>query len=166
MAEELYLEVDENNKEVGYITADELLQRGAWHRSVMLLLFNTRNEMLLQKRSKNMQWYPGTLTFAVGGTIENESALTCIERETKEEIGIEVEPQEIFQMKFTYGTDRAFATVFRAVTDNKPYAADKIEVEDVVWISLTDLKKELAMHPEKFSPPFVDAMKIYFANNY
>ena len=56
------------------------------HSGVVVLFFNDKDELLIVKPNYTDGW------IVVGGTIEdNESPLTCAIRETKEEIGVDVE---------------------------------------------------------------------------
>jgi isopentenyldiphosphate isomerase len=69
------------------------------HRVVHVLVFDSRQLLLLQKRSLNKRVAPGKWDTSVGGHVDcGESPLSAAQREMKEELGISPEPpQFIYQ---------------------------------------------------------------------
>ena len=69
----LSIEVDKNNKKIGLRTISDFQTGKFIHRSAHLLLINSKNEILIHKRSSNKVWYPNLYTYSVSGTVKNES---------------------------------------------------------------------------------------------
>ena len=162
---ELNIEVDENNNQIGLRPKSDFHTGKYIHRSAHLILFNLKNEILLQKRVATKKWYPNLYTYSVSATVANETYEECINREMQEEIGINIPIKKLFVYQFFDKVDKAFRAVFIGKTDNKIYP-DQREIQKVKWINANDLKKDILENPDKYTPPFVEGMKKYFAEFY
>jgi isopentenyldiphosphate isomerase len=69
MASEMCLEVDKNNRVIGLRSIPDFQTGKYIHRSAHLLLFNSKGDVLIQKRSSNKRWYPNLYTYSVSGTV-------------------------------------------------------------------------------------------------
>ena len=87
---ELIIEVDKNDNFLGLREREEFYLGKHIHRAAQLILLNSENKMLIQKRSPQKRWYPNRYTYSVSGTVANESYEACMKREMLEEIGISV----------------------------------------------------------------------------
>lgn len=161
---DLFIEVDKNNKPIGVRPKGDFYNGKHIHRSSHLLLFNSGSLLLLQKRSQNQKWYPNLYTYSVSGTVEDETYEQCIEHEMKEEIGINIKYKRLFIYKFFNEIDKSFHAVFIAKSDF-PLRLDKNEIQSIKWISLEDLKKDILKNPEKYTPPFLEGIKIFLKKN-
>ena len=56
--------VDEQDKAIGAMDKMEAHRRGILHRAFSILIFNSKGEVLLQKRSKN-KYHSGELIFSL-----------------------------------------------------------------------------------------------------
>jgi isopentenyldiphosphate isomerase len=130
------------------------------HRSVHLLLFNDKNQLLLQKRSKRKKSFAGLFDFSVSGTVGGESYESCMDREIKEELGIDIKFVEAFKFYHENYSGKAFMTVFVS-RDTGEMTIDNVEVEAVRWISLLTLQREMKKNPEKFTPHLIEGIKLY-----
>ncbi len=95
--------------------------------------------ILFQKRSENVQ-NGGFYDASAGGHIdEGEDPLTAALRETREEIGLKLKPEEL-NFVCTYATDKKYINVYIADRTDKDdeLTLNKEEVELVEWISLED----------------------------
>ena len=61
--------VDEDNRETGAVTRREMRARGLVHRASYILVFNSRGELFVQKRTVSKDIYPGYLDVAAGGVV-------------------------------------------------------------------------------------------------
>lgn len=88
---ELFVVVDSDDNIIGHRTRfDCHHDKSLIHRAVSVALFNDKSEILLQKRSKSKDTYPGYLTLSASGHVGiGETYLEAATRETKEELGIE-----------------------------------------------------------------------------
>lgn len=153
MKQDLIIEVDENNNKKGLRPRDDFYGGKFIHRSSHLLLFNSNSELAIMKRSPNKRWYPNLYTFSVSGTVDNETNAECIKREIKEEIGLDIEPKELFTFRHQDNSDNAFATLFFAVSDND-ITPDEKEISSVEWVKLDWLKENTELHPENILTHF------------
>jgi len=116
---ELCIEVDKNNRSIGLRPITDFKTAKFIHRSVHLLLFNSKGEVLIQKRSANKIWYPNLYTYSVSGVVENENYKNCIKREMKEEIGINTPVNLLFIYPYFDKLDKSFHALFKGKTNKK-----------------------------------------------
>ncbi len=117
MNEELVIEVDKDDNRISLRPREDFHKYNIIHRSSVLLLFNQRNEILLQKRSENKKWFPGMYDFSVAGTVNDESYEDCMKREIQEELGVDLNFEFIFKMAPEEKNDKAYHSVFIGKTN-------------------------------------------------
>lgn len=118
-------------------------------------------EILLQKRSLQKQAWPELYTSSAGGHIDlGEEPLDAAVREVREEIGIELAPEQLLYI----GTQRLymraedlieneFLTVYLTeLRGESDFVLQPEEVSAVEWISLAQFKRETIENPEKYLP--------------
>jgi isopentenyldiphosphate isomerase len=129
-----------------------------------LVLFNSKDEMLIHKRALTHRLYPGLYTYAVSGFVDNESYLQSIKRETQEELGISPSFRKLFVYYFANDYDNAFHAVFSSKTDEE-LSIDRSEIESIKATSFDALKEDMIKHKEKYTPPFLRGMEILFSKS-
>lgn len=78
------------------VSRKECHRIGLWHRAVYAFVFNKNGEVLLQKRSKQKKTFPEKWDVTVGGHVDSgEYGRQSLIREVKEELGIDVDDDEI-----------------------------------------------------------------------
>ena len=161
---ELIMEVNENNEPIGLRPREDFYTAKYMHRGVQLILRNTKGEILVQKRAQNKVRNPGKYSYSAGGTVGDETCEESILRETKEEIGIEVQLEWFFEIHHTSSNDNVFQKIFLATIENEEgtIVHQKEEVDSVEWIPADKIRSELAEEPDKYSPLYQVGMKIYF----
>lgn len=89
--------LDENGNKTGEkATLDDICNRGLWHNSVHAIIITKDHKIIAQKRSLSIVMNPDMIELSVGGAVNSaEEPLQAIIRETKEELGIHVEPSEV-----------------------------------------------------------------------
>lgn len=101
-------------------------------------------EVLLQKRSAQVRNSPGCYHSSAAGHINlGESAIETACRETREEIGLALDPSELYLVQTVRGGRRheSINHVFLYQTKDEPKLTfDDGEVESVDWMSLTDFE--------------------------
>jgi len=162
---EQIIEVDENNQQIGLRPRTDFFGKKFIHRSVHLIIFNSKNEILLQLRSRTKKLYPNLITYSVDGTVANESYEECIQREVKEELGISLKVKRLFTFPCFDEYDKAWRCVFVGKTDKK-LTPDPRETQELKWVTPDELKKDLVKNPSKYVPTFVEGMKMYFTEFY
>ncbi len=77
-------------------TREECHKKGLWHRAVYAFIIDNNGNVLLQKRSANKKLWPNMWDVTVGGHVNcGEFGRQALIRETKEELGIEINDDDI-----------------------------------------------------------------------
>lgn len=151
--------VDKNDNEIGTEEKLKTHQQGKLHRAFSILIFNSKNELLIQKRAKTKYHTPGLWTNTCcshprkGKNIKEEA-----KKRLKQEMGFDCELKEIFtfiyKAKFKNRlTEHEYDHVFTGQFDGTP-KPNPNEADDYKWISLEKLKKDIKKSPEKYTPWF------------
>ena len=89
---------------------------GLWHRTVHVWVMNNKKELLIQKRSANMEFCPNLWDISSAGHIEaGKDNIDTVLKEVKEELGIKLredEPKLIFTVihQFTWNDGELIIT--------------------------------------------------------
>lgn len=141
MEHELLHEVDENDQIIGTRTRGELHRLGLRHRAVHILVFNSRNELFLQKRSASKDINPGLWDTSAAGHVDlGESYDEAARRELNEELGVDdASPlQPLFKLPSSPETGWEFIQVY-TVTHDGPFQLNTDEITEGQWISTDEL---------------------------
>ena len=116
--------LDENGLRTGEILSrHEIHALGKPHRVVHLYLLNQDNMIVLQKRSQNVDHYPGAFTISVLAHIDaGESSMDTARREIREELGLNPDGYEIDFM-FSYRRDAVLGPAYIDRQFNDVYVA-------------------------------------------
>ena len=113
------------------------IQKGDFHLVVHVCIFNSDNELLIQKRQPWKTGWPGMWDVTVGGSaLAGESSIQAAQRETLEEIGYAIDlsnERPFFTMNFEEGFDD-FYLIERNI-DISELVLQKEEVAAVMWAS-------------------------------
>lgn len=148
--------VNAHDEEVGIMEKMEAHRRGVLHRALSVLLFNSKGEILLQKRSASKYHSAGLWTnTCCSHPKPNELIEAAVERRLQEEMGIKAECTFAFKFVYEKAMDNDLIEheldhVFTGLFDGIP-VINLEEVEDWKFISMENLKEEIARHPEKFT---------------
>lgn len=148
--------VDENDLIIGAEEKLEVHKKGILHRAFSIMIFNSKNEILIQKRALNKYHSPGLWSNACcSHQRENEELQEAIHRRLKEEVGFDTGLEEA--LTFTYNitfqnglVENEIDHVFAGRFDGKPILNPE-EVAELKWIGLDVLKADIKKHPNKYS---------------
>lgn len=77
-------------------TREDCHKQGLWHRAVYAFIIDENKNILLQKRSANKKLWPNMWDVTVGGHVDSgEFGRQALIRETKEELGIDINDDDI-----------------------------------------------------------------------
>ena len=81
--------VDQNDRPLMVMPLTEVHRQGLFHRSVMVLVFDSEGRLYLQKRGQNKSHYPGRFDLSATGHVQAGEARTeAAARELAEELGL------------------------------------------------------------------------------
>ena len=151
----------------------EAHDRGLWHPIVHLWIYNSKGQLLLQKRSPKKVVHPKVWDISVGGhVVAGDSPKDGALKEAKEELGLKFSPSDLeffdlrkFEEKMPDGWwNRFFAWNYIAKSDVNAAKIkfEKAEITEVRWFDTDDLVKH-ASDPRskiKFPPDFKNYLDI------
>lgn len=147
--------VDEQDKVKGKDTRENVHALYEIHRGVHVFVVNSKGEILLQKRSKNKDYYPGFYDASVGAQVlSGESYEEAAIRETREELGFVPRMMEKISNYNSYSDrQREKRTLFICYHEG-PFEFDKTELESVNWYTPAKLVEEIRKGKMKFTEGF------------
>src|SRR5260370_15904158 len=152
--------VDAENRPTGSVTRREMRAKGLIHRSTYILVFNSKDEIFVQKRTLTKDVYPGYWDPCTGGVVlENETYEDGALRELEEEMGVTGELLEsIFDFYFEDGRIRVWGRVFVCVSDG-PFHLQAEEVESGEFMSFAEIARRAPNEP--FTPDGLRVIELY-----
>ena len=156
--------VDRHNNETGSAPRHEMRAKGLPHRATYILVFNSRGELFVQKRTLSKDIYPGYFDIAAGGVVlAGESYRESAGRELAEELGIrKTELTAHFTFFYEEGANQVWGWVYSCIHDGAvTLQAEEVESgffaapEDVLALSRREL----------FTPDGLYVLKRYLTAN-
>jgi isopentenyl-diphosphate delta-isomerase len=149
--------VNEKDEQVG--TEEKMKAHsngGILHRAFSIFVFNSRGELMLQRRALTKYHSKGLWTNTVcSHPREGESILDASHRRLMEEMGFDCPLAEKFS--FTYHenagselTEWEYDHVLFGAYEAEPKPNHE-EVDAWKWVTLDELKKDVAEHPERYT---------------
>lgn len=161
--EEYFDVVDENNQVIGRASRRECHHNpGLIHRDVHILVFNSKGNLFLKKRSKNKDLYPGVWeTSACGHLNCGETYIAAALRELDEELGIiDVSLKKISQYKNFSEVERQITELFVCYYDG-PIKLNSDEASEGGFFSLSEVISDMESGRRQFSPAAKLALTVY-----
>ena len=148
--------VDEQDHVIGTMDKMEAHLGGRLHRAFSILIFNSKGEILLQKRSKGKYHSGGLWTNACcSHPGPNEPIEEATRRRLKHEMGIDLQPD--FAYKFIYEskldkdlTEHELDHVYIGIFDGVP-VVNRDEVEEWKFVNIKSLRDDLEQHPDHYT---------------
>jgi isopentenyldiphosphate isomerase len=153
MSEEIFDVVNERDEVIGRASRSEVHRLGLMHRAAHVLVFNSRGEVFLQKRSMKKDRQPGVWDSSASGHVEcGEDYDACAVRELQEEIGLRVSecPRRRLKMAACPGTDQEHVCVYTCEAEG-PFALDADEIESGGWFAPDEVTRWMADRPREFA---------------
>lgn len=115
----------------------DLLKPGEYHLVIHVCIFNSKNELLVQKRQPWKKGWSGMWDLTVGGSaVAGDSSQTAAERETEEELGLKIRLTGVrpyFTIHFDHGFDDYY--LITQDVDLSTLSLQEEEVQAVKWVN-------------------------------
>lgn len=156
--------VNSKDEVLGVLDKMEAHHNGILHRAFSVLVYNTKGEMLIQKRAADKYHSGGLWTNACcSHQLMGESSEEAAKRRLKEEIGLDANPE--FLYKFIYKaeldnnlTEFEYDHVLTCTTDQKPMLNPE-EVEDFKYVNVKSLMLDIQQNPDDYTFWFKQIME-------
>lgn len=151
--------VNERDEEIGTMEKLEAHQKGFLHRAFSVFVFNSKGELLLQRRAKEKYHSGGLWTnTCCSHPRPGEEILEAANRRLKEEMGmacnLKPEFSFLYKVEFKNGlTEHELDHVLIGYCDDLPDPNPE-EVGEWKYISLEDAQKDSEDHPEMYTEWF------------
>jgi len=153
MSEEVFDVVNERDEVIGQKPRSEVHRLGLLHRAAHILVFNSRGQVFLQKRSMKKDRQPGVWDSSASGHLNSgEDYDACVVRELREEIGLSLPrvPERLFKIPASAETDQEHVWVYRCRSDG-PFQLDPEEIEQGEWFGPEQVNQWMQERPEDFA---------------
>jgi isopentenyl-diphosphate delta-isomerase len=148
--------VDENDNAIGTMEKMEAHRKGLLHRAFSILIFNSKGQLLLQKRSWKKYHSGGLWTnTCCSHPKPDEDIENALRRKLIQEMGIDVKPQ--FSHKFIYRidlennlTEHEYDHVYIGRYDGEP-AINHDEVDEWRFEDIRQLRTDVEERPQDFT---------------
>lgn len=148
--------VDQNDQEIGAMEKLDAHRKGVLHRAFSIFVFNSKNELMLQKRAKGKYHSEGLWTNTC-----------CSHPAPGEAIEVAARRRLIEEMGFDCNLQKSFHFVYKVDLDNELYeheldhvlvgkyeedpVLNQLEADDFRWITLDTLENEIGQNPENYT---------------
>lgn len=147
--------VDDDDNIIGYKPRNEIDFTKDYYRIGCLWLKNSKGEVLLAQRLLSKDKDPGKWGPSAAGTLgKGETYESNIYKEAHEELGLTgIDFTPVAKLKLEKPR-KSFLQLYAGACD---WPADKFtpqpeEVEQVAWVAVDDLRKDVEASPEKYVP--------------
>ena len=166
MQEEIFDVVNERDEVIGHLSRTEVHRQGLRHRAVHVLIFNSKGEIFLQKRSMLKDNFPGTWDSSAAGHLDSgEEYDACARREVREELGLDLEalPEKVLRIEACEETGQEFVWVYRCIHEG-PFQLHPEEIETGGWFTKERVTCWMRDHPEQFAPSLICIWRQLYAS--
>jgi isopentenyl-diphosphate delta-isomerase len=159
MEKEYVVLVDKEDKALGVMEKMYAHTQGVLHRAISVFIFNSQNQLLLQKRADNKYHSGGLWTNSCCSHPRwEEGTKQAAERRLMEEMGISCELEYLTQITYSASLDNNMLEheldhIFAGRTDEIP-KPDPEEVAEYKYMSPDEIKQLLNTDPDSFTEWF------------
>lgn len=167
MNEEQVILVNENDDQIGLMPKMEAHEKAVLHRAFSVFIFNSKNELMLQQRAAHKYHSPLLWTnTCCSHQRDGETNIEAGTRRLQEEMGFTTSLKEttsfIYKAPFDNGlTEHELDHIMIGYYEQAP-VINPDEVEDWKWMSLENVRTDIAAQPELYTVWF----KIIFEKFY
>ena len=158
---EMFDVVDENDRVTGQTSRFNAHAQKLRHRAVHVFVFNERGDLFLQKRSRWKDKCPGLWDSSAAGHVNaGDDYAATAPREVREELGVEVEVEEIAALAACVGTGWEFVRLYRARHEG-PFRLPPAEIESGAFFTPAQIERWIAARPQDFAPGFLECWRVF-----
>jgi len=167
MSEEKVILVDENDNQVGLMPKLEAHQKGLLHRAFSVFIFNSKYQLLLQKRAISKYHSGGLWTnTCCSHPSEAEDTIDAANRRLHEEMGIKTNLRKVFDFIYKAEldnelTENEFDHVFYGVYDENPIL-NKEEADDYKWVDMETISNDIIRNSDNYTVWFKIAFDYFY----
>lgn len=163
--DELLILVDSRDSVIEHATKD--LCHGGYgilHRAFSIFIFNSKNELLLQKRSAEKRLWPLYWSNSVcSHPRKGENYTKAVKRRLQDEVGLDLSVRFLYQFQYQanynhLGSENELCSVYVGKSDDVPII-NSHEIADWKYIGLAELQKDVDSRPEDYTPWFKEELK-------
>jgi isopentenyldiphosphate isomerase len=162
---ELFTTFDRHGNAAGVWPRDVVHERGLWHKSAQVFVFDAAARLLVQRRAAHKDLYAELWDYSVGEHLQpGETFQQGALRGLREELGIEqAELVPLGSERYTEivtddHADREIQQAFRCTYAGE-VRLDPLEVDEVRYIDIDDLRGWLEDAPQQFTPWFIEDVR-------
>lgn len=140
-------------------TYDEVRKNGLWARGVHIILYTPSKKVVMQKRSKKLDYHPGEIEVSVGGGVKaGETTEQAIIREVREETGIQLSAKDIkyiskkkFSRRYKRNGHKYYMRDFiysysAQIPENIEFKPEDDEAQELFLLPLKRVKRSVRKH--------------------
>ena len=167
MSIEKVILVDENDNQVGVMPKLEAHQKGLLHRAFSVFIFNSKYELLLQKRASSKYHSGGLWTnTCCSHPREGEEILDAAKRRLIEEMGIDTSLRKVYDFIYKAEldndlTEHEFDHVLYGIYNEDPIINED-EADDFKWIDMDSLNEDIKTNGNNYTIWFKIAFEYFY----
>lgn len=165
-SDEIFDVVDAADCVIGQEKRSVVHERHLLHRAVHILVFNSKGDLFLQKRSPWKDTQPNRWVTSCSGHVDaGESYDQASARELKEELGLQKIPflQFLFRLEPQESTGWEFVSVYQTLSDG-PFDLPPEEISEGKFVSPEKIAQWVESSPEDFTSSFLEVWKKFNKN--
>lgn len=158
--------IDAHDKLLGEDTRERVHSKEMLHRGILVMVFDPKGKLYVQRRSRNKKVFPGKLEGSLSGHVRaGEEYSQAAVRELREELSIITTPaklDEITKFGIHIPGERMLVKLF-VLKDYKGKAATTShEVAEGEFVPIEKVREMILESEEEFTPPAIKALKLFF----
>ena len=167
MQEEKVILVDKDDNQIGLMPKMEAHIKGKLHRAFSVIIFNTKGEILLQKRASIKYHTPNLWSnTCCSHQKEGEDNINAGKRRLSEEMGFVTNLYNFssftYKVKFANGLiEHEIDHIILGVFDGDP-KPNPNEIDEWKWIDIDMLVKDMRINPDQYTAWFIIIMNNYY----
>jgi isopentenyl-diphosphate Delta-isomerase len=143
--------VDGQNQPIGVVRRRDVFRLGANFRTVHVLVFNGRGELLLQRLTWTRDGEPGRWSSSAAGYLHaGEGYPEAAQRRLAEELSVATTPAEVGVTCMRDKAAAQFAGVFTA-TAGRPRSATPAHLAEITFRPVAAIEDDMAAHPDDYT---------------